>query len=242
MFIPKDPVNCVLISGDCPTIILEFFKKRGIRSVQTPPLTCLPPFERYHADMQVFPLSQTELLVEPTVYEYYQNAFLDTNIKIKKGTAIGGNYPHSIAYNVARIGQTAFARKAYAEPQLLRELESRGVTVTDVRQGYAKCSAAIVNDHALITADKNIEAAVKHAGLDVLCIQPGGIALPGCEYGFIGGACGLLSPDEMLFIGDVTKHPDYNKIKDFLSEHNKRCVAISGVALTDVGSVIPLRL
>lgn len=242
MFIPKNTVNCVLISGDCPTIILKFFKKRGIRVIQTPPLACLPPFERYHADMQVFPLSQTELLVEPTVYEYYQNAFFDTNIKIKKGTAIGGNYPHSIAYNVARIGQTAFARKPYAAPGILRELERRGVTVIDVRQGYAKCSTAIVNDHALITADSTIESAAKSVGMQVLPIQPGGITLPGCEYGFIGGAGGLLSPNEMLFTGDVTGHPDYNKIKGFFSEHNKRCVAISGVALTDVGSVIPLRL
>ena len=51
---------------------------------------------------------------------------------------------------------------------------------------------AVVSNKAIITSDKVIAHEAKKVDLDVLLIPPGDIILPGLDYGFIGGCCGLI--------------------------------------------------
>ena len=79
-----------------------------------------------------------------------------------------------------------------------------------------------MTESAIITDDVSIASAAEKNGLAVLLVSKGDVALPGREYGFIGGCCGLIAPDTMLFNGSLASH----KAGDF--------------QLTDIGSILPL--
>jgi len=108
-------------------------------------------------------------------------------------------------------------------------------TVVSVKQGYAHCSTAKICDNAVITADMGIYDAVIANGCDALLISSGNIKLTGYEYGFIGGAS-VLCDNKLLFFGDVTKHHDYNKMKEFSSKFEVELCSLSNGELADFGS------
>ena len=60
------------------------------------------------------------------------------------------------------------------------------------------------------------------------------------DYGFIGGCCGLIDKDLLLFNGDLSMHSDFDKIKNFLYYNGVSYIDIKGKALTDIGSIIPI--
>jgi hypothetical protein len=115
---------------------------------------------------------------------------------------------------------------------------SMGISLLDSKQGYAKCSAVSVGESAIITADKNIVRAAKAAGADALLISaaPEAIRLDGYDYGFIGGASGVLG-DTVYFTGDISSHPDAERIAEFCKAHEKKIISLSNEPLNDVGGI-----
>ena len=73
--------------------------------------------------------------------------------------------------------------------------------------------------------------------MDVLLISEGNIILPGFNTGFIGGCSGKLN-DTVFFNGDLSKHPNFIKIKDYIENRGLKCLWFKGTPLTDIGSVI----
>lgn len=73
-----------------------------------------------------------------------------------------------------------------------------------------------------------------------MLITPGHIDLFDLNYGFIGGCTGFISKNEIAFLGDVSKHPDYEKINMFIKSKGKKIVNLSNEKLLDLGSIIPL--
>ena len=73
----------------------------------------------------------------------------------------------------------------------------------------------------------------------MLKISKGSVYLPGFDYGFIGGASGKIADDEIIFNGDISKHPDYKNIMSFLCKHNVKAVSFKD-KLEDIGSIIPI--
>jgi hypothetical protein len=69
-----------------------------------------------------------------------------------------------------------------------------------VKQGYTKCSLVVVDEKSVITSDMGLAAALQRFEIDVLLISQGHVALPGLQYGFLGGASGRAG-DEILFNG-----------------------------------------
>ena len=114
------------------------------------------------------------------------------------------------------------------------------LTLIPVRQGYAKCSTAVVSEHAIITADSGIANAASLAGLDVLKLQPGYIHLDGYAYGFIGGTCGKLSASTIAFAGSVNRHPQAAEILKFLEQHQVQAISLYEGPLQDIGGILPL--
>ena len=100
-----------------------------------------------------------------------------------------------------------------------------------MNQGYAKCSTAVC-DRGIITADETIYSACCENGINALKITQGNVKLSGYEYGFIGGASGIID-GKLTFFGDIRKHPDYLKIKEFCDFDY-----IPDFALTDVGTIM----
>ena len=150
------------------------------------------------------------------------------------------SYPGDVLLNAAEVGRFCFG-SAHCDESLRAAWEERGQMFVPVRQGYAKCSTAIVSREAVVTADPSIAKAAAGCGLDVLRIREGFVELPGFSFGFLGGACGKLSRDTLAFVGDLRTHPDCAAIEAFLRSHGVFALSLCGGPLRDVGGILPLR-
>ncbi len=150
-----------------------------------------------------------------------------------------GDYPTDAVFNALCIGELLFARTASLAEAVKVSAKSAGYTIINVKQGYAKCSTlALPKKNAAITADSGMAKAMEQYGVRVLKISPGHITLPGCEYGFIGGASFVDEKSETVyFFGDITAHPDAEDIISFIKEAGYSYISLDG-ELTDFGGAV----
>ncbi len=228
--IPQSRVKLALASAECPYIDgVEILKVNANPKIDSPISS--------HADVNV-------CVVEDTAFVSIEQAELTNSLK-KIGmqvVEVGGlstKYPYDSRLNVAVFGKNAILNPKTADSQLVEHLKRKNFNLIFTPQGYSKCSTLPVNESAIITCDRSIEKAVLQSGIDCLYIQPNGIKLEGYDYGFIGGCGGLISPKEMLFFGDITKHRDYKKIESYLSKYDVKIITTSG-SLVDLGSFLPI--
>ncbi|NLN41895.1 MAG: hypothetical protein GX160_07940 [Clostridiales bacterium] len=241
-FIPKKPISLALVDSRYKARLKSFFIKNKILPIFVEKCTELYPAISCHPDIQCHPLGGNRIVIAPNASQSLKNQLIQHNFEIIVGnTRLESNYPNNIAYNVARIGRYAFHNKKFTDPILKEELQAQGVELIHVKQGYAKCSVAVVDQYSIITSDKGIAKVATEIGIKVLLINPGFIELPGLNYGFIGGATGLVSQNKLAFAGNWKDHKDYKKIEIFLKERNKTPVAADMNPLVDVGSIIPLK-
>jgi len=215
--------------------------RMGFDVIYTERCDDLYPAISYHPDIILHPLKNNKVVVAPNVSKNFINKLLERGFDVIIGeTYLKRNYPFNIAYNVARIGNLAFHNSKYTDKILRSELEKEGVKFVHVNQGYTKCSIAVLGNKAIITSDMGIYKVTKREGLDALLIRPGFIELEGMEYGFIGGATGLVTSNTLVFTGKIDFHPDKEKIIDFLNMHKIKYIEISEKRLKDVGTVMLL--
>lgn len=151
---------------------------------------------------------------------------------------LGILYPHDVPYNAACTGRFFIHDLKLTSPRLLAKARVLGMFLIDTKQGYAKCSTVIVDESSIITYDRGLAAACgKSNGPDVLLVEPGHIRLDGYKTGFIGGTSGRVG-DTVIFNGDLTAHPDFERIRDFIEGRDLKCVWFGGYPLTDIGSII----
>lgn len=154
---------------------------------------------------------------------------------------LGCDYPADIAYNAACTGRFFIHNLKHTASKLLETAQRiPGMTFVDVRQGYAKCSIVVADEESVITYDRGIAAACIRAGMkeeNILIVEPGHVLLKGYDTGFIGGATGRIG-DTVYFNGDLSGHPDCERIVVFLEERGLKVWWFSGRPLTDIGSVI----
>ena len=150
------------------------------------------------------------------------------------------DYPGDIAYNAACTGRFLIHNLKYTAKHILDHAEEAGMTLINVRQGYAKCSTVTVDEKSIITYDRGIARACEAAGMDVLTTDPGHILLPGYDTGFIGGCSGRAG-DTIYFNGDLSRHPDSKEITDFITDHGLKVKYFEDQPLTDIGSIITAR-
>ena len=193
-----------------------------------------------HPDMSICPLGKEFFAVSKNSFDYYRKLLYNLPVKLIKGeNDLKSNYPYDIAINVVILNGCLFHNLMYTDKAILKFAEINGLKLVNVKQGYTKCSTLIVKENAVITSDFGLFKAYSENGIEALLISPGSIKLKNFDYGFIGGAGGKISKNEMLFFGDVTTHPDFDKIERFLAEKNIKYVCTGG-ELTDFGSLVPL--
>lgn len=144
------------------------------------------------------------------------------------------DYPGNVKYNAACTGKYFIHNLKYTDEKLLSLAKKKSMVLVDVKQGFTKCNVLIVDDNSIITSDKGIEKAFPG---DVLLISSGNILLAGYDYGFIGGASGRVGK-EIVFNGDLSKHPDFNLIVAFIKKRGLKPVWFNGYILNDIGSII----
>lgn len=225
----------VLLSYKTPSEVKEVLENLGVEVIPTTIHRNISREICDHADMQIAKICEDLFVCSPELYNYYKPIL---NKKLMCGsTSLKCNYPYDIAYNIARVGGYAFHNIKYTDSYVLNLLKNQGVKIVNVSQGYTKCNMCIVGN-AVITSDEGIYQKCVSLGIRTLKIRQGHITLDGYDYGFIGGASGMISNDTVFFAGDIESHPDFKEIKDFLYAVNVKFIFVPNTPLVDIGSVI----
>lgn len=208
-------------------------------SILVPELPLIDGKTSYHADLSLCILGEN-MVCAPSLYEKLKsikNPDFIGGINIIKGDSEPCEpYPNDILYNAAVVGKYVFCKRDKTDNKLLEIAENNGYSIINVKQGYARCSTLPVSDSALITSDFGIYSAALNAGLDALTVTNEGVFLDGYPNGFICG-CGGLFENKLIFSGDISKHRDFERIKDFCGKYSVE-VIFTSEPLYDFGSIL----
>ncbi len=239
--LPESDTTLVAVS-DTYHEVTNALEALGINVISIRPYRKLSKPVSSHADLLLHHLGGNKIIVaDGEVYlkeELHQFGF-ET---IQSNICISDVYPHDVALDAARVGHYLFAKETALDTAIKQYCAENQIQIIPVRQGYAKCSIAVVNEHSIITADESIVEAAQAIGIDVLKIMPGHIQLKGYNYGFLGGASGLISKNKLAFTGSIQTHPDYEKIKSFCSRKNVELISLTNGPLIDIGGILPLKI
>ncbi|MBV1757530.1 MAG: hypothetical protein KMY55_06760 [Dethiosulfatibacter sp.] len=193
-----------------------------------------------HPDMVMMQYDNWTLVVCPEEYEYYLGKFAGKGIRVIKGTnRLNRVYPLDIPYNAVRVENAIIHHGAYTDGMVVKRATMDKLVRLDVKQGYTKCSVINMQNHGIITADKQIAKIAKDYGIDTLLISAGNVGLNGFDYGFIGGASGYHN-GRLFLTGTLDHHPDCNNIKDFIRSKGLQVVHLSNNPIYDYGTLIIL--
>lgn len=229
-------MNKAIVSEKYPQFA-EKLRALGYQTIPTERVSCYLPFEQDHADMQCFIIDDTAFVLSScqrlatTLSKDYHVVLCDT--------PFSGKYPDNVKLNALLLGGRLIGRKSSLDDNMKEYCVARGYELIHVNQGYARCSCAIADENAVITADNGIYNSLVELNVDVLKIGQGRVRLEGVDYGFIGGASGYDKDAKTLcFCGDITRHRDYNQIRDFCDCHSTKIVSLTDDELTDVGGIL----
>lgn len=190
----------------------------------------------HHADLSFFDCGDGTVFIAEEMSEYrsiIEN--LGYNV-IFINKPLGGYYPDDVLLNCVSLGDTLICNKNTVCKDILEHFRNK--KIINVKQGYTKCSIIPVNESAVITDDDSIAKECKKNNIDVLSVRKGYVTLDGFDYGFIGGTSGKICADTFVFNGDITTHPDCDRILNFFSKYNMKVISLSGGMLNDIGSLI----
>lgn len=193
-----------------------------------------------HPDIQIFIKDDSIILQNQANEEFIR--ILSENAPKKKiilsKKTLEKNYPNNIFLNCLCLNEYFIHFLKYTDPKIIKAVSDK--ILINVKQGYTKCSTAVVSNSAIITSDKSIYNALINTQIDVLLIPPGDILLPGLEYGFIGGACGLISEGKLAFFGNLKYYKYGDEVLKFLCKHNVEPIYLRDDVLIDRGSILSL--
>lgn len=147
-------------------------------------------------------------------------------------------YPADAHLNLCAVGKHLFFSPKASTPEIVEFLTiSEGYQPIPVKQAYLRCAMLPADEESIITADPGVAKAARAAGLQVLQIEPGHVALEGFAYGFLGGA-GFLLPEQKLAVltGRLERHPDKGRIEAFLRERGLALHTLTDEPIFDIGS------
>ena len=148
------------------------------------------------------------------------------------------SYPHDCIMNALVIGKKIFCKSDSISDRIKEFANERGYEIIHTNQGYPACTVLSFGNSA-ITADRGIASLLSEHGIKVTLINQGGISLPPYEYGFIGGASGVVD-NKVYFFGDINSHPDRETICKAIKDEGYIPISLSGDGLTDVGGFVAL--
>ena len=224
------------ISEKCERSLL----KRGFRVIKMPRSEKLSSPIASHPDMLLFCDNQT-IITSAEYCEAFPYIFSD--IREFSGASLlfadeayEPRYPKDAIFNALRIGEYIFFKEDTVSKAIKEYSEKNGLTAIAVNQGYPACTVLAFGSNA-ITADMGMARALAGVGINVTMISNGDISLPPYDYGFIGGASGVLG-NTVYFIGDPMLHRDGKKIVNAITEAGYKIEALSDEPLADFGRII----
>ena len=226
------------LDPECERALRDF----GYRVLKLPKSKYLQQPVAAHPDMLVF-IFENKLFCHE---RYYSEAKTAVDAVVEAGgfeltlsaEEWESEYPHDVLFNAASVGNKLICSKKSVS-KLIADLYDEE-NVINTKQGYAKCSTCTVGERGIITADPSVARSADGAGIDVLLLNGNHTRLEGYDTGFIGGASGD-DGENVYFCGDISKHPEGERIADFCLAHGRRAVSLSDNELYDYGSLIFVR-
>ena len=192
-----------------------------------------------HPDMQLHVLDKTKILVHKTMDKNLIKELIKLNISIMfSDRELKRSYPDNVILNAVSLSNYFIHNLKYTDENLYAN--KKDSIPIDVKQGYTKCSTAILSDKAIMTSDISIAKKLVNYHIDVLLLPPGDIDLPGLNYGFIGGCCGLVDDHHIAFFGDLDYYAYKNDVAEFLKKNKITPLFLRKGKLIDRGSLFIL--
>jgi len=224
----------VIINPETPEDIQKALSDLGHIPVKIPLCHDVASPLKGHPDLQIC-FIQNYAIHNPLLPEDFL-AVLKPHVSLIKGKSLlQETYPDDIPYNVIITKYGALHLQSKTDSSIKDILKVLSIPLFNIKQGYGKCSTAIVNENSIITSDAGIHQKALSISLHSLLIEQGHIVLPGYKYGFIGGATGCDS-ETFYASGTLEDHPDYKKILAFLAQCNMKYIELSKNRAIDLGS------
>lgn len=228
-------MNIIFLSELANEVLIAYMTTKGA-------VVLVPMDERFEARINSHPDLVISIIDDTLIVD--ENA----NIKIFRqldalgipyvlgNSKLAATYPNDIAYNTVITQDYLVHYLNHTNSLVLQHAKDSGKKLISVKQGYTKCSTVVVNDNTIITSDQGIYHSTKN-DMNTLLIQPGHVLLEGHDYGFLGGASGCFE-NSVIFHGDLSMHPDFEKIVEFVEANNKEVIYFNEFPLTDIGSIL----
>ncbi len=216
----------VIINELAPNSLINYFESNDFRVEILKKQTSVYDAVSSHPD--IFMFYDGLLFIEKGLSDQFEDGVICEEL--------GNKYPDNVKFNICKVGNNIICRYDSISQTIKDYINEKSYNIINVKQGYSKCSTAVIDDNSIITSDKGITKACMLNGIDVLLIEQGHIKLEGLDYGFIGGACVSFS-DKVFFNGNIKEHPSYKNIEKFINERNKK-IEYMDYPLEDLGSFI----
>ncbi|MCJ7689640.1 MAG: hypothetical protein MUO60_10025 [Clostridiaceae bacterium] len=203
-------------------------------------LLCPPSNRLYeavcgHPDMLMHIFDSSIIVHKNMNTEFIQNLVSQNYSVYKSNSSLQNIYPYNVLLNSLCLGSLFVHSINFTDTNLLSLLKNK--KLINVNQGYTKCSTCVVTNQAVITSDISIANALTIEKIDVLLVPPGDIILPGLNYGFIGGATGLIENNVLAFYGHLDHYLYRKEVLSFLKKHKVEPVFLRNGKLIDRGSI-----
>lgn len=209
----------------------------GCAVIPCPPSEALYEAVKGHPDMLINIFKNKNIVVHAGMSDKFIKTLSDSGMNvIKSKNYLQSSYPYDVILNGFYL-ESLFVHNIKYTDEVLLELNSEKKLV-NIKQGYSKCSTAIVSCKAVITSDTGIAKALHSENIDVLLLPPGDILLPGLDYGFIGGCCGLIDERLLAFYGHLDNYAFKSEVVTFLRKHKVEPLFLSKGKLIDRGSIL----
>ncbi|WP_454206358.1 DUF6873 family GME fold protein [Peptoniphilus sp. Marseille-Q6390] len=186
-----------------------------------------------HPDILVHPLPSGDLVVDRDNYDYYKEIFGDKKV-IPSHSSLSGKYPSDILLNAFAFKKIFIHNLKHTDQVILDYYKRASYDLVNIKQGYAKCSCLVTNDF-IITSDGGIYETLRDL-IPIYKIDHGQIKLQNFNYGFIGGASGVLDK-KIFFTGDFSNHSSYEEILKIINKYNYEIEILSDDPIEDFGSI-----
>lgn len=230
-------MSTFVMSDKYPCFVKEI-ENLGHKVIASDTVSAFPVPEQNHADMQILPINNELFILNEctSLAEKLPNERL-----VFCNKKAGHKYPDNILLNFLFLNNTLYGKLSAIDKNLLDYCKENDIKTVNINQGYARCSTLVLNNNAAVTSDLSIEKALKNNGVEVLRISSGSIKLEGYDYGFIGGASGKIDDKTVAFFGNITNHPDYDRINNFCMKQNISIKIIcKDMPLTDIGGIVKI--
>lgn len=186
-----------------------------------------------HPDILVHPLPDGDLIVDRDNFDYYKEIFKDKKI-IPSHSSLSAKYPGDIHLNAFAFKNIFIHNLKHTDAVILDYYKNEGFDLVNIKQGYGKCSCLVTQDF-VITSDGGIYETLKDL-IPIYKIDQGQIKLQNFNYGFIGGATGVLGK-KIFFTGDFSHHSSHEEILKIINKYDYEIEILSDDTIEDFGTI-----